>query len=71
MTDLERLQKALSDHPGPHHGEEIVPIFEAAFDVAFGPTKSALDLMRSLSINPLIPDGLRALMKDALAKVDA
>lgn len=29
-------------------------------------SKSALDLMRSLSINPTIPEGLRTLMKESL-----
>lgn len=28
--------------------------------------RSALDLMRSLSINPLIPEGLRIMMKESL-----
>lgn len=57
---------ALRDGSGGqiHIGDDYTPV--AGLEPGVVDPKGALDLMRSLSINPLIPDSLRIMMKESL-----
>lgn len=68
MSDVETAWTEWSENGDPSDDEQS---FKAGFAAGERSTqsakdKSALDLMRSLSINPAIPEGFRTMMKESL-----
>ena len=66
MTDLLAALEEWRTRENPRGIPARTAAFIAGFQAGESANRNALDLMRSLSINPTIPDGIRVLMRESL-----